>query len=286
MKRTKVVLLTLLVVVLLGSCTTTKRVRPSFVFDELPTANTILITTNERTLIQSFLPDLADKSERVSVVIEPKDTTYPLALESSRIYGVMETTYPRVALNTALLWSPQTRKAGSEEVPYFQMKDNDLALYSPRNGKLLFSLGDYPSAQREFTEKKEDLLPSDIAQVMKNSALALYAENPQTFFDLDLGLSEEVIRQSESILLLFDQDEENAYALNAFITMSDEKKAKTLSQMVRSGYLANLKKANKSYVLADLMKMFLLDGQLVTIKGIPIEEDDLFKILSGLDGFL
>ena len=68
--------------------------------------------------------------------------------------------------------------------------------------------------------------------------------------------------------------------------MGDEKKAKTLSQMVRSGYIANLKKANQKYVIAELMKMFLLEGQLVTIKGIEIPEDELFKILAGLDGLI
>ncbi len=56
--------------------------------------------------------------------------------------------------------------------------------------------------------------------------------------------------------------------------------------MVRSGYIANLKKANQKYVIAELMKMFLLEGQLVTIKGIEIPEDELFKILAGLDGLI
>lgn len=287
MKRTKIVILTLFVVVLLGGCaTTTVRKRPAFTIEELPTHQTILVTTGDSGIIQTLLPDVADRSERISVVIEPKDETYPLNLEGSRIYGVLETTYSRVAMNTALMWSSKTKKDAHEDPSYFQMKESDLELYSPRNGKLLFTLDDYPAVYRQFMERNEEILPPEIAERMKQSAIAFYAENPKTFFDLNLGISEEAVRQSESILLLFEQGEENTYALNAFITMGDEKKAKTLSQMVRSGYIANLKKANRKYVIAELMKMFLLDGQLVTIKGITIQEDDLFKILSGLDGLL
>ena len=287
MKKTKVVILTLFVVVLLGGCaTTTVRKRPAFTIEELPTHQTILVTTGDPGIIQTVLPDLTDRSERISVVIEPGDEAYPLNLEASRIYGVMETTYSRVAMNTALMWSSKTKKDAHEDASYFQMKESDLELYSPRNGKILFTLDDYPAVYQQFMERDEEILPPEIAERMKQSAIALYAENPKTFFDLNLGISEEVIRQSESILLLFEKGEENTYVLNAFITMGDEKKAKTLSQMVRSGYIANLKKAKQSYVIAELMKMFLLDGQLVTIKGITIQKDELFKILSGFDGLL
>ncbi|MFA5698472.1 MAG: hypothetical protein WC954_01920 [Sphaerochaeta sp.] len=287
MTRTKASLLTLLIVFLLSGCATTEVRKPvTFSLDHLPTDQTILVTTKDQALIQTLIPDFGEKSERLSLVIEPSSSAYPIDLETSRIYGVLETTYPKVAVNTALLWSSKTTKQGSDDLPFFRMKKSPLELYSPKNGKVLFSLGEYSLAYALLSAPSGKILPADIAPLMKESAIALYAENPQTFFDLDLGLSEEVIRQSESILLLFDEKEENTYALHALITMEDEKKAKTLSQLVRSGYLANLKKANKSYVLSELMKMFLLDGQVVTIKGIEIEKDDLFKILSTLDSFL
>lgn len=287
MIRTKASLLSLLIVLLLSGCATTKVKKPvTFSLDDLPTDQTILVTTSDQALIQTLIPDFGEKSERLSLVIEPSSSAYPIDLETSRIYGVLETTYPKVAVNTALLWSSKTTKQGSEDLPFFRMKKSPLELYSPKNGKVLFSLGEYPLAHALLSARNTETLFGDIADLMKESAIALYAENPQTFFDLDLGLSGEVIRQSESILLLFDEKEENTYALHALITMEDEKKAKTLSQLVRSGYLANLKKANKSYVLSELMKMFLLDGQVVTIKGIEIEKDDLFKILSSLDSFL
>ena len=287
MTRTKASLLTLLIVFLLSGCATTEVRKPvTFSLDDLPTDQTILVTTSDQALIQTLIPDFGEKSERLSLVIEPSSSAYPIDLETSRIYGVLETTYPKVAVNTALLWSSKTTKQGSEDLPFFRMKKSPLELYSPKNGKVLFSLGEYPLAHALLSARNTETLFGDIADLMKESAIALYAENPQTFFDLDLGLSGEVIRQSESILLLFDEKEENTYALHALITMEDEKKAKTLSQLVRSGYLANLKKANKSYVLSELMKMFLLDGQVVTIKGIEIEKDDLFKILSSLDSFL
>lgn len=287
MKKAKIVLLALFAVMLLGSCTTTTvRKRPAFTIEELPTHRTILVTTNDPGIIQTVLPDVADRSERISVVIEPEDDAYPLNLEASRIYGVMETTYSRVAMNTALMWSSKTKKDLHEDPSYFQMKESDLELYSPKNGKLLFTLDDYPAVYEQLSKEDGKRLSAEIAKRMKESAIALYAEYPRTFFDLNLGVSEEVVRQSESILLLFDRSEEGGYVLNAFITMGDEKKAKTLSQMVRSGYIANLKKANQKYVIAELMKMFLLDGQLVTIKGIEIPEDELFKILAGLDGLI
>ncbi|NLZ77379.1 MAG: hypothetical protein GX911_05380 [Spirochaetales bacterium] len=288
MKRTThIAILTLVVAVLLGGCATTPvRKRPTFTIGELPTDRTILVTTGDPAIIRTVLPDFSDRSERISVVIEPETDAYPLDLKESRIYGVMETSYSKVAMNTALMWSPKTEKDVHEDPSYFRMKEGGSELYAPRNGKLLFTLGEYPVAYERLSDGEGGRVPAEGVERMKESAIALYAERPGTFFDLNLGLNEEVVRQSESILLLFDRVEEDGYVLHAFITMGDEKKAKTLSQMVRSGYIANLKKANRKYVIAELMKMFLLDGQLVTIKGIELTEEELSRILAGLDGLI
>ena len=103
---------------------------------------------------------------------------------------------------------------------------------------------------------------------------------------MGLDLPDTVITQAKVMLLLINQDEKGQYSLDAFITMDTPKLANTLSQMVRTGYLARLKREKVPYKIADLMKMFLIEDDLVTIKHMDLGEEQMASLRESLTGLL
>jgi len=87
------------------------------------------------------------------------------------------------------------------------------------------------------------------------------------------------------VLLLIHQ-EEGIYTIDAYIQMETAKLATTLSQMVRSGYLARLKKDKIPFKLAELKLMFLLDEDLVTIMQMPLSDEQMLMLKQSLTGVL
>jgi len=94
-----------------------------------------------------------------------------------------------------------------------------------------------------------------------------------------------VFQQSREVLLLIHQ-EEGIYTIDAYIQMETAKLATTLSQMVRSGYLARLKKDKIPFKLAELKLMFLLDEDLVTIMQMPLSDEQMLMLKQSLTGVL
>ncbi len=89
------------------------------------------------------------------------------------------------------------------------------------------------------------------------------------------------------MLLLINQKEDGGYSLDAYITMDTPPKlATTLSQMVRTGYLARLKREKVPFKIADLMKMFLIEDDLVTIKHMDLGEEQMDNLKQSLSGLL
>jgi hypothetical protein len=68
--------------------------------------------------------------------------------------------------------------------------------------------------------------------------------------------------------------------------MDTTRLASTLSQMVRTAYLARLKREKIPYTIADLMKMFLIEDDRVTIKQMELGEEQMQALRQSLGGML
>ena len=293
MKKSKVVVLwSLSIVLLLSSCATlAKRESPYFHFQGMAQKGTIVATVDaiaEPALVASAFGDLtefANRARRVSLSLTPTSNAYPLEQEGLAAYGVVEGDYPRFLLNTGMMYARElSQKGNSDGLSWFSQKKGPLSLYTPKNDELVFTNGSYEQAYASY-KARERLIPDEVAFRMANASIALYAVEPETFFDLGLNLPQSVFQQARQVLLLIHQDNGN-YSVDAFITMETPKLANTLSQMVRSGYLARLKKDKISYKLAELKLMFLLDEDLVTIQQMPLGEEQMQLLKQSLTGVL
>ncbi len=292
MKKGKAVVLTLCIVLFLSSCASlARRERPYYQFQGMAQSGVIVATVDavaEPALVASAFGELAEfakRSRRVSLSLKPTDDSYPLNQEALSAYGVVEGDYPRFLLNTGMMYSRDlSQKGNAEGLTWFSQKEGPLSLYTPKNDELLFTNGPYESAYASY-KARQRLITDEMALQMSDASIALYAFEPETFFDLGLNLPQSVFQQAREVLLLINQ-KEGSYSVDAYIQMENPKLATTLSQMVRSGYLARLKKDKIPFKIADLKLMFLLDDELVSIVEMPLSEEQMLLLKQGLTGVL
>lgn len=282
-----------LAVIVLSSCATVaQKGRPYYDFQAMGEENVIVVTVDalkEQELVQaafSNLEEFARRSRRVSLSLKPTSDAYPLESDAISAYGVVEGDYPKFLINTGMMYAKELeRKANSDGLTWFSQKSGPVSLYTPKNDKLLFTNGSYEQSYSRFATKNR-LIDDQIAMQMAQASIAVYSLHPQTFFDLGLGLPDTVIKQAKLMLLLINADDEGSYSLDAYITMDTAKLASTLSQMVRTAYLARLKREKIPYKIADLMKMFLIEDDRVTIKHMELGEEQIQALRHSLTGML
>lgn len=121
MKKSKVVVLSICIVLSLSSCATlAKRESPYFHFQGMAQKGTIVATVDaiaEPDLVASAfgsLTEFANRARRVSLSLTPTSNAYPLEQESLAAYGVVEGDYPRFLLNTGMMYA---RELSQKETP-------------------------------------------------------------------------------------------------------------------------------------------------------------------------
>ena len=292
MKKGKVGIVILIVVLFLSSCTSlARRERPYFHFQGMVQSGTIVATVDavaESALVASAfgeLSEFANRAKRVSLAIRPASGAFPLEEDDLDAYGVVEGDYSRFLLNTGMMYSRDLSQKGNKDgLSWFSQKKGPLSLYTPKNDELLFTNGSYEEAYASY-KARQRLITDEMALQMANASIAIYAFEPETFFDLGLNLPQSVFQQAREVLMLIHQVD-GYYTADAYITMDSAKLASTLSQMVRSGYLARLKKDKIPFKIAELKLMFLLEEDLVTIVQMPLSEEQMQQIHQGLTGLL
>ncbi|MFA5447922.1 MAG: hypothetical protein WC233_06560 [Sphaerochaeta sp.] len=243
----------------------------------------------EAQLLEAVLGDmgsLADRISRVSIAMTPHSDAYPISLEDAQLWAVIEGDFPRFLVNSALIYVPGfKRQEASDGRTYFTQKDGNLSVRAVGNNSLIVTTGDYEEAYRSY-RSRDPLIDEEIATLMESSSIALWAEEPKTFFELGLELPQEIFLQADSVLFLLDHDEADQYWVDAYITMKGAKEANTLSQMVRSGYVARLRREKQTVNIAALREMFLLDDLQVIIRQMELQDQELAQLKESLVGIL
>lgn len=292
MRKSKAFILAVSLVLILSSCATLKKEeRPYYHFQGMAKDQTIVITVDalaEKELVASAFGDLeefAKRATRVSLSLTPLTDVYPLEVDALEAYGVVEGDYPRFLLNTGMMYSRELdQKGNAEGLSWFTQKDGDISLYAPKKDELLFSNASYERAYGSYSEKLF-LIDDETAAHMANASIAVYAVEPNTFFDLGLDLPESAFKQMKEVLLLIYRGDDGR-TLDAYITMDSDKLANTLSQMVRTGYIARLRKDKISFKIADLMKMFTIENDIVMIKQMDLGNEQMELLQRSLTGLL
>ncbi len=230
--------------------------------------------------------ELGARSRRISLEMQGGDDSYPLDPSALSMWGFLEGDFPSFLVNTVLMYVPTFSRHEVEGGPtWFSQKDGPLSLRAVKKDAILLTDGDYETAYRRYKEGPL-LLDEETTRLLEGASIGIYALRPKSFFDLGLDLPQSAFAQAETVVLLLENGGEGAYSADAVITMQSEKSASTLSQLVRSGYIAQLRKEGRTVNIAALREMFLIEGDRVMIKGMELPAQQLAELKRSLIGII
>lgn len=288
-----VVVISVACAMLLTSCATAfvKRapLRPVQLMGEEGTLVITVDAVSEAELVRlafGGIEELGARSQRISLALSSERSTYPADLDDFSKWAVIEGDYPPVLVNTALMYVPGFSRHETEEgATWFSQKRGPLSLRAVGKGAILVTDGEWEETYRRYKDGPPSI-DDETARKMEGAQIAIYAKRPKTFFDLGLDLPQSVFEQSEVVLMLLNGNGEGGYSADALIEMRSEKDASTLSQMVRSGYIATLRKEGKAVNIPLLRQMFLLEGTQLVIKGMDVPNEGLVELKRHLAGMI
>jgi hypothetical protein len=214
--------------------------------------------------------ELAKRCSRVSAAFSPRTDTYPFNPGEALTTAVVEGDYPTFLVHIALGHDASFAKEGDHFVR------DGAKVGSLSTNILLYTDDDWNLRKQAF------LLPPTVDDVtageLAMSSIGIYVDHPVTFFDLGWDVPKTVFPMIERMVVLID-GEKNA---NITINVADETKAATLSKMLRSAYVAELRRSKTAFSVQELKNMFTLEGNLLTITGIHITDSQFSGMLERL----
>lgn len=245
--------------------------------------------------VQGIAADMIDKADRVSVALhrqepetdeEAMELPYPADLSSFDAYGGIEGDYSKFIINTALMYAKDFTTIYDGDVKYFKSKDGDFSLGMPKNGLLLFSTDDWMSAYEKTWADRQLKIPADMAARMEGSMMGIYAASPRTMISLGFDIPITVILQMNEAMFLVSYTEEGHAVLDASIQMKSDKLANSLAMLIRSQYVAQLRRDGVRVDTAALREMLVTNGDYFIINSMPLTDSQLESITGSFSSLL
>lgn len=274
MKAVKYLIGASLVLASFVSCTTTTVVSPENNIVPLQSiakeGDTLLVidANSQREIVSSLLGEsISSRSERITLEITPTTDEYPL--KNFEINAVLEGSFPSF-LTKVVLSGSGAEMAREKGYPYYIVDGNQVGVL--KSNMIGYSTQSYASLAAAIDAKGVFVSKEDVLNLY-NSDIGFFALKPQTIFDLGLGLTQPMIQHMDSILIVVNTDGENI--LSATFNLDSENSAKTLSKLVKMGYIGQLKKAGQKLDYSVLKIMFTGQGDIVNITEMPLTDEQI-----------
>ena len=219
---------------------------------------------------------LLKRVDRVSFALYNQSKSEDTSLSDYSFYGGAEGNIPSFLTNTSLLYSKEWDKIEEEENHYYRNDYLGLDVYSPKSGLLLFASDEYMKAYNDTYKERTKKIESGLANRMADGLFGVYINSPQTMIDIGIEIPQAVLSKTLSIMLVFEEDDEQNIVLNGEITMESDKLAKSLSILLKSSYIST-KRRNRE-PLGDLTGLFTLDENKVSIANMLMNDQQIESI--------
>lgn len=245
--------------------------------------------------VQGVAADMIEKADRVSVALhrdepateeEALELPYPADLSSFDMYGGIEGDYSKFIINTALMYAKDFTTVHDGDVKYFKSKDGGFSLGMPKNGLILFSSDDWMSVYRKTWADRQLKIPADMAARMEGSMMGIYVASPRTMISLGFDIPLTVILQMDEALFLVSYDEQDRPVLDASIKMKSDRLANSLSMLIRSQYVAQLRRDGVQFNMAALKDLFVTNEDFFIINSMPLTETQLESVTASFNSLL
>jgi len=280
-----------LMAIALSSCTHTSPFKEEYAFQAMGSDAEIVITADVRSLRENkpsligyddpLLKELASRSDRVSISIDGRNDQgedgYPLLLEDTSYYGVLEGNYPK-SMNLLLSFNDSFEKVKEDGVKFYRNEVVPLEVKSPKGGLVIFSSDDYPTAEKRVLTERTIYISPDIASKIGEGVFGLYTKNPETMIDLGLGITLSVIeKMDEAVLYVVLED--GAFRLYADISMDEERQAKTLNTLLRNRVIADYRVRGERPDYKGLAEIYSVEGAVVHVRGREMSDGEVKNLL-------
>ncbi|MBK5201009.1 MAG: hypothetical protein JJE21_05680 [Spirochaetaceae bacterium] len=259
------------------SCTTTKVVSPIVNVVPLQSiakeGDTLVVVdaTKEKALVSKLVGNtVADRAQRISVELTPKNDEYPLT--SFDVNAVVEGDFPSFITRIGLANLSGGKMIHTEAYNYYPYNGAQVGLIN--NNMVGFSTDSFSSLTTKVISKESSIDKSIILKLY-DANIGLYSEKPVTLLELDLGLTKEMLTHIDSLLILINEDKDCVTTLNATFDLDTNLSADLLSKMFKIGYISYLKTEKIKPDYKVLKVMFTQEGDIVNISEMPMSDKKL-----------
>ncbi len=262
MKR---LLLSFLVLVLLTGCVHHTPFTTEYFYQALGESGEIVMTADTERIKEGELdgvvdPGLTDntvvkKSTRITASLIPDGDGYITS-------GAVEGNISSFTTNTALAFSSAFKKEKEDGVKWYT--DSVMSLYSPQNGVLLFSDGDYPSFYKRAYSEREMRIDDETAALMASAALSVYIFEPGSLRELGFEIPDTVTAEMTRTCLLINR-RDGELKLSGWIETTSEGTARALNTLLRNQIIQEKRRAGEKLDYPSLSTIFVVDGSSVKI---------------------
>lgn len=295
----KKLLFLLLSIISLTGCVHHSPFTEEYLFQAMGADGEIVLTADVNALKQKegalvgfddgVMKDLKERTDRLSVALYKEeyreDDPYPASFGDFDFYGALEGNYGKT-LNTAISWSKEFHRVKDAPLKYYTNEEETIQLAVPETGVLLFADHDYEMAYERLLSDRVIYIPEDTAATIGTSLFGLYVRSPRTMIELGFELPITVINQM-SDAIIYVEERDGVYYLNADITMQDESLAKTLMQLLRTQVLAEIRGRGERPDIAALSQQYLQSGAVASIRDRVMSEEEknsFFEMISSTAG--
>lgn len=245
------------------------------------------------------LPDsvasLLEKADRISIAMDskldsadsdPMEAPYPADLSSFDVYGGIEGDFSKFLINTAMMYSKDFTTEYLDDVKYFTNTDGTLSIGLPKNGLIVFSTTDWRTAYDRTWAERQLKIPSLITKKMADAAFGMYVVSPRTMLSLGFDIPITVVLQMSETLILVSYDGQGNPVLDASIRMKSDKLANSLALLIRSQYVAQLRRDGTKFIASELKNLFVTNGEYFVIDSMPLTTAQMTGITTSFNSVI
>ncbi len=196
---------------------------------------------------------LVKKADRITV-----------SIEEETVSGAVEGNISKWGTNSLLSLSSSFDKVKDDEGKISWYTDSVYSLYSPENGILLFSRGDYPSFYERSYLERVKRIDDETASLMASSSFSVYIYSPESLSSLGFDIPQTVMDGITRVCLLFN-NKDGELKMSGFIETVGESEARALNTILRNQIIQEKRREGEALDIKALSNVFVAKESSVVI---------------------